>query len=293
MVDKNPNHKKEDPNKQSESKETRAVNRELEIQDVNEDFMSLKNKLLYYINKENLNEFSVVTKPESRFLMLDSDFSKEDVIEQGLDLCIIVDGSESMYPYRIYQKKSLYFSLMDLEDFVFSSTDLKPEDLNKIRIAYVQYDNRDNDEDDEDIKNSKNLKVVDFVEYKQLGDICKEIDKLDIKKHSIKKRNVMDGLKAAGELNWNEDSAKVILHYCADSQYGKKFTSNPKGMPEDYDPFPEGIKLDLETIYQKLADLNCVYNLIKFNDRILALVEDLNKNDINVNSNSPKLIELK
>ena len=61
MVDKNPNHKKEDPNKQSESKETRAVNRELEIQDVNEDFMSLKNKLLYYINKENLNEFSVVT----------------------------------------------------------------------------------------------------------------------------------------------------------------------------------------------------------------------------------------
>lgn len=270
MVDKNPNHKEEDPFKMKEFKETRAHNVKLAEQDINEDFLSLKSELLYFKNKDNLDSIPQNIEPTSEFLMLHEEFAADDVVETGLDLCFLVDRSESLHPYRIFLKKSMYFALKDMETFIFSSTSVSPETFDKIRVAFVSYGDRDTD---------NVVETFDFVDYKSLGDICKKIDEIDIKEPSIKKRAVFDGMDAMTKLKWDEAATKIIIHYCGDPQYGSVYTYSPKGMPDNYDPYPEGVKDIKESdLVDSINELNPFYNFVKFNDRVNKFQEVLRSN---------------
>jgi hypothetical protein len=284
MVDKNPNHKEEIPNKFKDVESTRAFAQDLVIQDPKEDFLSLKSQLLYYKNKDNLDKIPKIS-PESKFLMLGEEISQEDLLETGLDFCILADTSDSMYPFRIFFKKSLYFCLMDIENFMLTCPDVSAEHFQKIRFAFVQYSDRDTDK--------SVFESVDFVDYKSLGDICKKIDEIEIKQFSAKKRAVFDGMKAMSELSWNEDARKVIVHYCGDPQYGTKYTFNPKNMPSDYDPIPEGVKdIDESDLLDSIANLSATYNFIKFNDRV-NIFQNVLKGAFAIDINLPKVDELK
>lgn len=258
MVDKNPNHTFEKlPN---ESKTAKVANLELKTQDPNEDFLALKNQLIYFQNKGNLENIPQNLEEESKFLMINTDIDPSEAQANGLDLCILADTSESMYPFRVFLKKSIYFTLMDLENFFYRIEGITADDFSKLRISFVKYSDRGSD---------KTVEATDFIEYKNLGDICTKIDEIEIKSFSIKKRAVFDGLKSLTELNWNPDSVKMILHFCGDPQYGDLYTFNPKKMPENYDPFPEGVDdIDSEELLDKLSDLNANYTFVKFNERV-------------------------
>jgi hypothetical protein len=280
--DKNPNHKEEVAFKATEGKEFLSYVKSLETQDVNEDFLSLKNSLLYFKNKGKIDDVGTLSD-EPLFLNFVYELEKSDVLENGLDFCIICDVSESIYPWRIYQKKSIYYALKDIENYIFSAEGLTPEHLAKIRIALVKYSDKD-----------KGVEIQDFIEYKDLGDICAKIDSIDVKSNSLKKRNVFEALKSVSELKWNDDSRRLILHYCGDPQYGSKYTVNPKKMPEDYDPLPDGDNDIVEDdLFDSLSNLNFTkYNLVKFNDRCERMIKELTSK-FDIDANKPSVDELK
>lgn len=267
MVDKNPNHTHEMII--GESQTAKVASLDLKTQDPKEDFLALKNQLIYFQNKGNLESIPQNLEEESKFLMINTDIDQEEAQANGLDLCILADVSESMYPFRVFLKKSIYFTLMDVENFFYRIEGITPEDFSKVRIAFVKYTDRGSD---------KVVETTDFIEYKNIGDICTKIDEIEIKAFSMRKRAVFDGLKSLTELNWNSDSVKMVLHFCADPQYGDVYTFNPKKMPENYDPFPEGVDdIDSEELLDKLSELNANFTFVKFHDRVDKYAAELKK----------------
>jgi hypothetical protein len=283
-MEKNPNHTIElKDSKIGESQSTKIDNAELFIQDINENFLQLKKELIFFQDKSKIDEIVKNLDEGTRFLMLSEELDQEEILSTGIDFCIVADVSESMYPWRIFQKKSMYMALMDIESFFYKIPSVKPEDFSKVRFAVVKYSDRDQE---------KSTEVLDFVEYSSLEQICKSVDEIDIKKASIKKRAVFDGLKALGELAWREDSKKIILHYAADPQYGAKYTTNANKMSNDYDPFPEGCTdIDETEILSKVSDLNSVYNLVPLGERLVKFTQ-LIKTSFTMDVCKPKVEEL-
>lgn len=276
MEKKNPNHKQEEPFKAKEGEETFAYNKDLAKQDANEDFLNLKKNLVFF-NKN-------VRDPETRFVGLSSEVTPEDVKEKGLDFVILADVSGSSYPFRIYLKKSMYFSLFDIEDLVYQIPDITPEDFDKIRFAFISYSDKE-----------EGVKVLDFVPYNKIADLCDKIDEIEIKEETIKARNVFEGLEKLNELSWNEDSIRVLLHYCSDPAYGSKYHVNPKGLPSDYDAYPNGIEgQNEEEILENCSNLNLlIYNFVKFNNRCESFSKAISPSFGKFDQNQPKVDPLK
>ena len=256
---KNPNHKEESKTPIVPMSECIKVNNsDLEFQDVNENFLELKNSLIYFQDKSKVEEIQkTLDEVELKYLKIDEEVSKNDVLEQGLDLVFLADVSESMHPWRIYQKKSMYLVLKDLEYFLYSIPDVSAESFSKVRIAFVTYSDRD-----------AGVQTTEFVDYKSIGDICKKIDEIKITNHSEKKRAALDGLKSLTDLGWKEDAVKIVVHHMSEPPYGKKYTTNIKSCSEDYDPIPEDEEFDAEEIFSSVNDLGAIYNLIKFGDKL-------------------------
>ena len=269
-MEKNPNHKIETKNnKASESQSAKVDNSNLIEQKIDEDFLSLKNELIYFQDKSKVEEIVQNLDEGTKFLMLGDELDKEEVLQRGIDLCLVADVSESMHPWRIFLKKSMYFVLMDIESYFYTIPGVKPEDFSNVRISIVKYSDRDTD---------KVCDVTDFVEYKSLGDICKKIDEIEIKGNSSKKRAVFDGLNAASNLKWKEESQKIIVHWAADPQYGLKYTTEPKKCKEDYDPYPEGVKdIDDKELLGKINDLSPIFNFIKLGGRMEKYSTEVSK----------------
>lgn len=287
MSSKNPNHIPESkPSEDNEAKSCVVDNSALMTQDLNENFLNLKNQLIFFQDKSKLDEIRANLSEDTNFLKISDEVQPEDVKSNGLDFVIVADVSESMFPFRVFLKKSMYFALKDIENFAYRSLESSDEFPN-IRLAFVKYTDRTSV--DEPCK----CEVLDFVEYNSLEEICKQIDSIDIKNHSVKKRAVFDGLKAVSELSWNDDSIKMIAHYCADPQYGEKYTTNPKGMPDGYDPFPKGCSdVAEEDILEPISNLGSTYNFIKLGERLVKF-EATVKNTIDMDTTAPNVIALK
>jgi len=197
----------------------------------------------------------------------------------------LADVSESMYPWRIFLKKAIYFALMDIESFVYTNTDPgSSANFSKVRIALVKYHDRKTD--------SKPVEFIDFVEYKNLDLICKGIDQISIEKKSVKKRAVFDGLKAVKGLSWTEGAMKVIVHFAADPQYGTKYTTNPKKMTDDYDAFPDGVDdIDEDDLFEGIKELSATFNLVKLGDR-MDKYSSVIKTKFDIDANKPEVDEL-
>lgn len=282
MKKDNPNHKEEVPFKAGEKSDFQVFNKELQTQNPNEDFMLLKEKLIYYKTKGNIEKLEENLDP--LFINLKLEYEHDNFLEKGLDLCIISDVSESIYPWRIFYKKAIYLMLMDVENLFFSAENITTEHLNKIRLSLITYS---------DYK--KSVSKLDFVTYSNLGEFIDNLDKIDLPiKEEIKKRNVFEAYKTANELSWNEESIRIIVHFCPDPQYGLKYTSAPKELPNDYDPYPEGIEdQDDEEILDNLSNIlqEGKFNMVKFNKRCEKfgkLIQEKLSGDIN----SPKVIPL-
>lgn len=287
MVEKNPNHKEEKKVKKDlESEEVNVDHSQLIKQDINENFLNLKNDLIFYKDKSKMDEIRSNLEEELQFVKIKDEISPDDVKAMGLDFCILADVSESMHPYRIYLKKSMYFALKDIENFVYRSLE-SPNEFPNIRIAIVKYSDRDS------VDKPGKVDILDFVEYSSLDKVCKKIDEIEIKANSLKKRAVFDGIKAMGGLSWNSDSIKVILHYCGDPQYGVQYTTNPKKMPEDYDPFPNGI-LDLkeDEVLEPVSNLGATYNFLAMNNDRLTKFYSLVTSKLTLDVNAPKVIPI-
>ena len=281
MEKQNPNHKEEEPFKAHEGEECQAFNRDLETQDPNEDFLKLKSSLMFFKNQGQVEK---IEEQEPMFICLKNEYEASDFLENGLDLVVLADASESIYPWRIYQKKSIYFTLMDIENLFFSAEDITAEHFNKIRLSFISYSDHD-----------KPIDKLDFVEYSKLGEFCDKIDSLPTpKSEEIKKRNVFGAYQALNDLSWSEGSIKIVIHYCPDPQYGVKYTTNPKGMPSDYDPFPEGIpSQNEEEILENISNLLEIgkFNLIKFNNRCEKFSKIL-QDKFSTDLTTPKIIPL-
>jgi len=289
-MEKNPNHKEEKKDKKElESEHTLIDNSKLNIQDPNENFLDIKNELIFFQEKSKKAELRKNIEEEIRFLKLAEEVSPEEVKASGIDFCIIADVSESMYPYRIYLKKSMYYAIKDVENLVYrslASEDGEESEFPKFRIALVKYSDR------EQADTPGKVEVSQFVDYTSLDEICKKIDEIDIKACSIKKRSVFDGLKAAGNLIWEADSLKVILHYCADPQYGDKYTTNKNKMPENYDQFPSGITdMKVDDVLEPLQSLGVKYNFVGLTGRVLAYQSDISSK-LDMDISNPIIAEL-
>lgn len=260
-MQKNPNHKEETKiKKQKEAKAARVDNSNLEHQDPNENFLELKNQLIFFQDKSKVDDFQKGIEEENRFLMINEEIDKDEVLERGIDLCILADISESIHPWRIFLKKSIYYCLIDLESFIYSIPDVSSDDFSRFRVSLVTYTDR---------HRKQPIEVTDFKEYKNLGDICKKIDEIEIKELKNAKRAVFDGLDAVTKLTWNKKSQKIIVHYAADAAYGTKYSTNLKSLSDDYDSFPNGCEdLDDEEILNKISELDPIFNFIKLGDRL-------------------------
>jgi len=285
----NPNHISETLPEQKEKNESKFCvvdNSKLINQDLNENFLNLKKELIFFKDKSDYDEIKSNLKDETEFLKIRDEIEADDIKEKGLDFVILADVSESMYPYRIYLKKSMYLALKDIENFVYTSIE-DADEFPNIRIAFVKYTDRENSSE------PGKIDVLDFVEYSSLEEVCKWIDEIDITKSSIKKRNVFDGYKAVSDLSWNEDSIKLIVHYAADPQYGIQYTTNPKKLPDDYDPFPDGVEdLTKEDVLPPLEEKGCIFNFISFGNRLLRYHQDISP-DLTMDLTSPFVVELK
>ena len=285
-MEKNPNHIKEDKNKAYDESEFNVIdNSKLKIQDPKENFLALKNELIFYQDKSNLADLKTKIDEEEQILKLNEEISFDDVKEQGIDFCMLVDCSESMYPYRIYCKKALYYCIKDLENFIYRNLE-EGDQIPKLRISIVKYSDR------KDASTPGDVEVLDFVDYSSVEKICSMIDSIDIKSHSIKKRSVFDGLKKVSELKW-ESGIKIINHIAADPQYGDCYTTDLKSVKPDYDPFPKGVE-DINT-KELLESINSIeglkYNLLYLNDRFTRFNAEISKTLVLENS-KPSVIEL-
>ncbi len=261
----NANHKTEIKNNEK-LKESQLViidNSRLINQDLNENFLDLKKNLIFFQDKSNLDNIKSLLDEDTAFVKVKEEFDPRDIVSQGIDFCILADCSESMYPFRIFLKKSMYYALKDIESLVYRGME-EGDNFPKVRIAFVGYTDR------ESCDTPGKLEILDFVEYSKLEEVIRKIDSIDITKSSQKKRNVFDGLKALSELSWEGNSVKLICHYVADPQYGKKYTSDPLKMPKDYDPFPDGCSdLDEDEILKSVSAIGATFNLIALNTRLV------------------------
>ena len=280
-MQKNPNHKEEKRvKKEKPCQSIKIYNGDLIVQNPKENFLELKNNLIFFQDKSKVDEFQKDIEDDLRFLKIKEEVDKEEVLKKGVDMCILADVSESMHPWRIFLKKSMYFALMDLESFIFSIPDVKSEDFSRFRVSLVTYTDR---------KQEKPVKVLDFVEYSSLGEICKMIDDIDIKQFANQKRAVFDGFKAVCDLKWNEDAQKIIVHYAADPAYGNKYSTNIKGQAEGYDPYPEGTDdIDEGDILEKISDLDCIFNFIKLGEKLEKYQKEIS-GSINMDICKPKV----
>lgn len=289
MKNENPNHtaeSKPQANLSNEAQQTIVDNSELINQDINENFLNLKNDLIFFKDKSKLNEIKADLSEDTKYLKIKEEFTPEDLKEKGLDFCIVADVSESMFPYRIFLKKSMYFSLKDIENFCYKSID-SPDEFPNVRIAFVKYTDRTSAD------TPSKVEVLDFVQYTSLEEVCKKIDEIEIKNYSVKKRAVFDGLKAVCDLKWNEDSIKIISHYAADPEYGVKYTTSPKTMPDNYDPFPGGCTdLDVSEILGFINGLDVTFNLVKLDENRLLKYQSVVQEDLNMEPNGPKVTKL-
>lgn len=294
MVSKNenPNHKIEhcpndesDNNKLFENEFCVVDNSRLTNQDLNENFLNLRKELIFYKDKSNYDEIKSNLQNQTEFLKIKDEIEPDDIKSKGLDFVILADVSESMYPYRIYLKKSMYFALKDIENFVYRSIE-DAEEFPNIRLAFVKYTDRESSSE------PGKVEVLDFVEYNSLEEICKCIDEIDIKQFSMKKRSVFDGYKAVSDLNWNEDSIKIIIHYAADPQYGLQYTTSPKKMGDDYDPFPDGVEdLTKEDVLSPMEEKGIMFNFVSLGPRLLRYQQDISA-DLTMDLIAPKVVEL-
>lgn len=285
-MEKNPNHKEEKKDKKEmESEHTLIDNSKLNTQDINDNFLDIKNELIFFQDKSKKAEIRKNLEEEIRFLKLAEEVQPEDVKSNGIDFCIIADVSESMYPYRVFLKKSMYYAIKDVENLVYRSLD-EGDEFPKFRLAFVKYTDRESADKPGDVD------VLDFVDYTSLDEVCKKIDEIEIKSASVKKRAVFDGLKAAGDLKWESDTLKVVLHYCADPQYGDKYTTNKKKMTDDYDPFPSGVTdLKDDDVLDPLKSLGATYNFIGLSGRVLAFQSDISSK-LDMDISNPIINEL-
>lgn len=261
----NANHKTEIKNneKLKQSEHVIIDNSRLINQDLNENFLDLKKNLIFFQDKSNLDNIKSLLDEDTAFVKVKEEFDPRDIVSQGIDFCILADCSESMYPFRIFLKKSMYYALKDIESLVYRGME-EGDNFPKVRIAFVGYTDRDS------CDSPGKLEILDFVEYSKLEEVIRKIDSIDITKSSQKKRNVFDGLKALSELSWEGNSVKLICHYIADPQYGKKYTSDPLKMPKDYDPFPDGCSdLDEDEILKSVSAIGATFNLIALNTRLV------------------------
>lgn len=287
-MDNNPNHKIETKHKKETTSEHCLVdNTKLAEQDLNENFLNLKNELIFFQDKSKLEEIRANLDEDTNFMKISDEIQPEDVKERGLDFAILVDSSESMYPYRIFLKKALYFALKDVENFCYRALESADDEFPKVRLAFVKYSDRKS----KDSEPSSNVEVLDFVEYSSLDEICRRIDSIEINKASVKKRNVFDGLKALSELKWNEDTVKFVLHLAADPQYGIKYTTNPNKMPEDYDPFPDGVNVSEDDVCEPIEALGSTYNFVALTERLLKFQATI-QSKLTMDIIAPKVKEL-
>ena len=264
MVD-NANHKTEIKNNEKLKKSEHVIldNSKLINQDLNENFIDLKKNLIFFQDKSNLENIKSALDEDTAFVKVKEEFDPKDIISQGLDFCILADCSESMYPFRIFLKKSMYYAIKDIESLVYRGME-EGDNFPRVRIAFVGYTDRDSSD------TPGKLEILDFVEYSKLEEVIKLIDNITITKSSQRKRNVFDGLKAVSELTWEGNSVKLICHYAADAQYGKKYTSDPLKMPKDFDPFPDGCTdIDDDEILKGVSSIGATFNLIALNTRLV------------------------
>lgn len=282
----NPNHKIEQKlNKASESEHTLVDNSKLNEQDVNENFINLKNELIFYQDKSKKDEIRANLDDTIHFLTIKTEVEPDELIARGLDFAIIADVSESMYPYRIFLKKSMYYAIKDIENFVYKNIG-NAEEFPKVRFAFVKYTDRVEE------KEPCKVDVLDFIEYSSsLEEFCKKIDEIDIKAASTKKRAVLDGINALKGLSWSEDSVKIILHYAADPEYGTQYTANISKMGDNYDPFPSGVGLKLDDVLEPIEGLGSLYNLIYFNERLVRFISTM-ESKLTLDKAKPQVTEV-
>ena len=239
------------------SDEAVVNNEELKEQNLDENFIELKKQFIFFQDKSNLTEIQE-NLGEEKFLMISKDMDADQIKDSGIDFFILADVSESIYPYRIFLKKCLYFTLMDLENYVYGVEDINSDYFKKVRIAIIKY--TDN--------NSKNpVAVSEFVEYNKFGDVLNEIDNICIEKESNQKRAVFDGMKAITSLAWNPNSFKIVVHIASEPGYGNAFTM--KTEVTNYDPFPDYCDdNDVEEIIKQIDELKTKYTLVKLGGRL-------------------------
>lgn len=283
----NPNHKKETKDKKElEAEHSLAYSKKLNEQDSNENFLNLKKDLIFFQDKEKIDEIRANLSEVTRFLKISDELQPEDVKSNGLDFVILADVSESMYPFRIYLKKSMYYAIKDIESFAYRGLESSDDEFPKVRFAIIKYTDRENDSE------PGKIDVLDFVEYSSLDKIIEKIDEIEIKQSSEKKRAVFDGMKALHDLKWEESSIKMVLHYAADPEYGVQFTTNPKKMGDNYDPFPNGITdLSHEDVLEPIVLLGPTYNFISLTDRLTKFTKEIQEK-LALDLNSPVVTPL-
>jgi len=273
-------------NKAEEAKHSLAYSKKLNEQDINENFLNLKKELIFYQEKDKIDEIRANLNEETEFLKISDEIEPSMVKENGLDFAIIADVSESMYPYRVYLKKSMYMAIKDIESFIYRALENAEDDLPKVRLAIVKYTDRTS------ASEQSKVDVLDFIDYTSLDKLMEKIDEIEIKQFSQKKRAVFDGMKSLSELSWGEETIKIVLHYAADPEYGIQYTTNPKKMGDDYDPFPNGLSdIKKEDILEPLSNLSSTYNFVSFNDKLLKFTTAVQE-DLTLDVNSPEVVEL-
>lgn len=175
-------------------------------------------------------------KPSYKILLLDREYDISDFKTNGIDLCILVDNSISMYETQLFIKSCIYDIIKDIETSIFSIDQIKIEHLQKFRISIIMYGN---------------ALFEKFYNYLKLGSILDIVDAIEFDL-SEKSSDLNTQLKKVLNLDWGTESYKIFLHFIG------------KGLKRE----EEKNYFELKETYDEMSNLDMVYSIVKFDNDI-------------------------
>jgi hypothetical protein len=175
---------------------------------------------------------------------------------QCVDIVFVVDCTSSMKSIFRGIKKFIRKLVWDANKCLTKYLTPNPE---KIRVGLVKY--RDHPPQNKTFVTEVFQLTSNFKSFKD------EVNKMTAQGGGDMPEAVLDGLQAALNLNWRDESFKFIYHLLDSPPHGRTFT-------DAMDAFPGGCPcgIDYESVLSEMRAMSIQYNIIKLSNEIDRMI---------------------